>query len=155
MLAKVADISRLTWGRIHSHTHYMAVGSPQIPTGYWLGDSIFLLLHSAAQDSWLPSEQVNKRRHPRWKSRYLYLNLRIDVSLFCHDGLFIRSKSINPDHLRGWDYARTWIPRGRDHWGGIFESAYPQQHSLENIPEPQSLFFLQSHWLISQLLPMA
>lgn len=80
MLAKVADISRLTWGRIRSGAHYMAVGSPQVPAGYWLGDGIFLL-HGAIHDGWLPSEQVNKRGHPRWELQYLYPNLRLDVSL--------------------------------------------------------------------------
>lgn len=57
------------------------MGSPQVPAGYWLGDGIFLLIHSATHDSWLPSEQVNKRGHPRWKLEYLFPNLRIDVSL--------------------------------------------------------------------------
>lgn len=110
MLAKIADISRLT-DQDHVGEDLLlrslhGMGSPQVPAGYWLGDGIFLL-HSAIHDSWLPSEQVNKRGHPRWKLQYLYPNLRIDVITSAMMFYSLEASQRVQPHLRGWDNART------------------------------------------------
>lgn len=146
MLAKTADISRLEWGRIPSHTLYRAAGSPEVLVGCWLGNVNFLPCRRLLRALYSMAAGFPQSR--RWPPGYGVCILISEVTShhFCRV-LFIRSESTSPFHTEGvgvggilhrLEYQEAGVAGG--HLGGCL---------------PHSLFSLQSHWPISQLLLMA